>query len=194
MVVRKPLLTLIGAAALLVAGCGGTSSGATPGSGGATPTAGGTTSAPEVTTNPSGGEATPRTGGGTVKACDLLTADEVMAATQQTGVTASIVAASDTEGLSACGYVANGTVPVVILTILDPTNTNTDPAGYLHLPGSVEVPVNGARAIFVSAVGGVTFVFKGNTVATIQVIVPAPGDDQQKTATKLLQHVADRLP
>ena len=53
--------------------------------------------------------------------------------------------------------------------------------------------MNGARAIFVPATGGVMFVFKGNTVATIQVTVPAPGDDQQKTATKLLQHVVDRL-
>jgi hypothetical protein len=152
------------------------------------------TSAPDVTTNTSSGEASKGTGGGTAKACDLLTADEVMAATQQTGVTASIVAATDTEGLSACGYVANGTIPVIVLTILDPTNTNTDPAGYLKLPGSVEVSVNGARAIFVTAVGGVMFVFKGNTVATIQVLITAPGDDHQKTATKLVQHVADRLP
>jgi hypothetical protein len=187
MAVRKPLLTLIGAAALFVAACGGTPSGATSGSGSATPTAGGAT--------PTAGEATSTTKvtTGSAKACDLLTADEVMAATQQTSVTASVVAATNTAGLSACGYVANGTTPVVILTILDPTNTNTDPAGYLQLPGSVEVPVNGARAIFVPAIGGVMFVFKGSTVATIQVTAPAPGDDQQKTATKLLQHVADRL-
>jgi hypothetical protein len=61
------------------------------------------------------------------------------------------------------------------------------------LPGSVEVPVNGARAVFVPAAGYVMFVVKGNTVATIQATMPAEGEDFQAAATKLVQKVADRI-
>jgi hypothetical protein len=139
----------------------------------------------------------PTTAGGGAssgKACDLLTAEEVGAATGQTGVTAQPVASDNTEGASACAYVVGGAASIAIVTILDPANTNTDPAGYLQLPGSVDVPVNGAKAVFVLAVGGVTFVFKGSKVVTIQVVTPAPGEDFQKTEAKLIQKIADRLP
>ncbi|HEY8868221.1 MAG TPA: hypothetical protein VIM30_02380 [Candidatus Limnocylindrales bacterium] len=128
------------------------------------------------------------------KACDLLTGDEVGAATSQTGVTAQPLASDNTEGASGCGYVAGASASIAIVLILDPANTNTDPAGYLQLPGSADVPVTGAKAVFVPAAGNVTFVIKGSNVVTIQVLAPAPGEDYQKTEAKLVQKIADRMP
>jgi hypothetical protein len=98
-------------------------------------------------------------------------------ATGQPGIEAQPVAEGDTDALSACGFVSNDVLPVVITTILDPANTNTDASSYLALPGSVEVPVNGARAIFMPAAGFVMAVVKDATVVTFQVAVPATGED-----------------
>lgn len=136
---------------------------------------------------------TPVGGAGNADACSLLTTDEVTDATGQTGIEAQPVAEGDTDGLSACGFVSNGVIPVVITTILDPANTNTDASSYLALPGSVEVPVDGARAIFMPGAGYVMAVVKGSTVVTFQVMMPATGEDFQVTATKLVQKVADRM-
>lgn len=172
---------------LTLVACGG--SGATQGSG-STPAGGGSTPGTDAT------EAAPANagGGGTADACALLTVDEVTAATGQTGIEAQPAADGDTDALSSCGFVSNGIAPVVITSILDPANTNTDASSYLALPGSVEVPVNGARAVFMPAAGYVMAVVKGTTVATIQVAMPADGDDFQVAATKLVQKVADRMP
>lgn len=135
----------------------------------------------------------PQSGGGSADACALLTTDEVADATGQPAIEAQPVADGDTDGLSACGFVSDGVLPVVIMTILDPANTNTDASSYLVLPGSVEVPVNGARAIFMPGAGYVMAVVKGSTVVTMQVAMPAAGEDFQATATKLVQKVADRM-
>ena len=174
---------------LTVVGCGG--SGATEGA--AEPGSDATQAA--ATNAGTGAEpAPPAGGGGNADACALLTVDEVTAATGQPGVEAQPVAEGETDALSTCGFVSNGVLPVVIISILDPANTNTDASSYLALPGSVEVPVNGARAIFMVAAGYVMAVVKGDTVVTYQVAMPAEGEDFQAAATKLVQKVADRMP
>jgi hypothetical protein len=189
---------------LVVAACGATTTPAPPtGGNGGTESPASTeaateaaSAAPTEAATPAATEAGGTSGGGASsgKACDLLTAAEVEAATQQSAVKAEAVAAGDTEGLSACGYVAGGVTPVVILTILDPTNTNTDPAGYLLLPGSAQVALSGgANAVWVPAAGNVLLVFKHDVVVSVQAFFPGPGEEIQQTAAKLAQIVADRL-
>jgi len=181
---RRPLsrtvIVFVATLAGLTAACGGSSSTVTDPP--AEATAGTETEAPAQVGDSE-----------TADACALLTADEVADATGQPGIEAQPVAEGDTDALSACGFVSNGVTPVVITTILDPANTNTDASSYLALPGSVEVPVNGARAIFMPAAGYVMAVVKGSTVVTFQVAMPATGEDVQATATKLVQKVADRM-
>jgi hypothetical protein len=87
--------------------------------------------------------------------------------------------------------VSGGAFPAATTTILDPENTNTDPAGYMALPGSKEIPVSGARAVFVPAAGNITFIFKGSVVATVQ-ITPTQGDFET-AAEAVAQMVADRI-
>jgi len=180
-------ITLLVASFTLLAACGG---GADPaGDGGeATDGTAEAASTEAAATEAAGG------GGGNADACSLLTTDEVSDATGQPDVVAQPVAEAETDALSACGFVSNGVLPVVIVTILDPANTNTDASSYLTLPGSVEVPVNGARAIFMVAAGYVMAVVKGDTVVTYQVAMPAEGEDFQAAATRLVQKVADRMP
>lgn len=193
MQLRSSLLVL----SLALIACGGSST-ATQ-AGGPTSDVGGATVENDATpaaqtTTGTDTEAPPQVGGGgTADACALLTVDEVADATGQPGIEAQPVADADTDAVSACGFVSNGVLPVVITTILDPANTNTDASSYLALPGSVEVPVNGARAIFMPAAGYVMAVVKGTTVVTFQVAVPAAGEDFQAAATKLVQKVADRM-
>lgn len=196
----RPRLSLVALSLVLslaLIACGGSST-ATQG-GGPTSDTGGTTvgndSAPAAQADTGATTEAPAQagGGGSADACALLTTDEVADATGQPGIEAQPVADDETDALSACGFVSNGILPVVIITILDPENTNTDASSYLALPGSVEVPVNGARAIFMPAAGYVMAVVKGSTVATLQVAMPAEGEDFQVTATKLVQKVADRM-
>jgi hypothetical protein len=183
---RSSLVVLGLVLSLTMIACGGSSTATQPGGNDATPAAQANT---ETAT-----EAPPQDGGGgSADACALLTVDEVADATGQPGIAAEPVAEGETDALSACGFVSNGVLPVVITTILDPANTNTDASSYLLLPGSVEVPVNGARAIWMPGAGYVMAVVKGETVATFQVAMPAEGEDFQVTATKLVQKVADRL-
>lgn len=189
MQIRARLVTLGLVVALTLVACGG--------SGGTDPAATtGTEAIPTAADDAgAGAETSPPLGGGsTADACALLTVDEVAGATGQPGIEAQPVADNETDALSTCGFVSNGRLPVVITSILDPANTNTDASTYLQLPGSVEVPVNGARAIFMPAAGYVMAVVKGDTVATLQVAMPAQGEDFQAAATKLVQKVADRLP
>jgi hypothetical protein len=128
------------------------------------------------------------------KACDLLTAGEVEAATKQTGIAASEVAHSDTEGSAACGYVVNGVASIVVLTVLDSQNTSIDPGTYTSIPGAASVDVGGgAQAVFVPTIG-VLFVFKNGLATSIQVVAPVPGEELVQTATKLAKAVAQRLP
>lgn len=183
MQLRASFMTFCLVVGLMLVACGGSAatqdSGREPAGGETTPGTDATEAAPAIT--------------GTADACALLTVDEVTAATGQPGIEAQPVADTETDALSACGFVSNGVLPVVITSILDPANTNTDASSYLALPGSVEVPVNGARAIFMPAAGNVMAVVKGDTVATIQVAMPADGEDFQAAATKLVQKVADRI-
>lgn len=159
------------------------------------PTTGAEATQPAAGDSGAGAETNPpQGGGGTADACALLTVDEVAAATGQPAIEAQPVADAETDALSACGFVSNGVLPVVITTILDPENTNTDASSYLQLPGSVEVPVNGARAIWMPGAGYVMAVVKGDSVATLQVAMAAEGEDFQEAASKLVQQVADRLP
>lgn len=194
---RSSLLVLSLVLSLTLVACGGSSTATEVG--GPTSDTGGATVGNDATPAAQGNGGTDTAalpqagGGGTADACALLTVDEVADATGQPGIEAQPVAKGDTDALSACGFVSNGISPVVITTILDPANTNTDASSYLALPGSVEVPVNGARAIFMPAAGYVMAVVKGSTVVTFQVTMPATGEDFQATATKLVQKVADRM-
>lgn len=182
---------------LTLIACGGSST-ATQGTGPTSDTGGttaGDSQAPAAQADTGAAtEAPAQAGGGGADACALLTVDEVTAATGQPGIEAQPIADAETDALSGCGFVSNGVLPVVIISILDPANTNTDASSYLALPGSVEVPVNGARAIFMVAAGYVMAVVKGDTVVTYQVAMPAEGEDFQVAATKLVQKVADRMP
>lgn len=177
---QRPLIAFA-SFALLLAACGG----------------GGPTAAPGATTGPvpptSGPAATTGSGGGggTADACALLTTDEVAEATGYPSIVAQPVPDADTDAVSACGFVSQGAFPAATLSILDPENTNTDPAGYLALPGSEELSVSGARAIFSPAAGYITFVIKNGKVATIQ-ITPSAGEFKD-AAEKVVQKVADRL-
>ena len=176
---QQPLIALA-SLALVLAACGGAGPTSTPG---ATTGPGAPTSGPAATT--SGG------GGGTRDACALLTADEVAEATGYPAIVAQPVPDADTDAVSACGFVSQGAFPAATVSILDPENTNTDAAGYLALPGSEELAVSGARAIYMPASGYLTVVIKGGTVATLQ-ITPTSGDFKD-AAQKVVQKVADRL-
>jgi hypothetical protein len=126
-------------------------------------------------------------------ACDLLTVAEVEAASGQTGVEAQPTAAGDFDGESQCGFVANGAIPVIILTVTGP-NTNADPNGYLALPQSARLSLNGADGVWVPAAGFVAMVIKHGLVVAVQVAGPAEGHDFLDVATALAQPVADRMP
>ncbi len=193
---RERMLAFLVVATVLLAACGG---GASPTSGsgqttGSETTSGATTNGETTaneTTETTAAETTPGGDTGNADACALLTPDEVTAATGYTSVEAQPVPAADTDAVSACGFVSQGAFPAVVVTILDPANTNTDPAGYLALPGSEEVQVAGARAVWVPAAGNVMFILKGGTVATI-LAVPQTGE-LKDAAVKLMQKVVDRL-
>ncbi len=189
--IRERMLSTLVATGLLIAACGGSTPTTAPGQ----TAAGGPTSGPATDGAPAatdGPAATPGGGSGTGQACDLLTTEEVEAATGRPDIEAQPVGAAETDASSACAFVSAGVLPAVIVSILDPANTNTDPSGYLSLPGSVEVAVSGARAVYAPAAGFVMLVFKGSTVATIQIAAPKD-DDFQKTGEALAQKVADRL-
>ena len=150
-------------------------------------------SAQPTASAPDEGTPAPTTAATTGAACDLLTAAEAEAATGQQNVAAQPVAASDTDAAAACGYVAGGLVTVMIVTILGP-ETDRDPASYHSLPGTADIAVGGAKAVYVPAAGQVLFVFKGTTAVAVQFVTSAPGDDGEATARKLVQKVADRIP
>jgi hypothetical protein len=187
---RTILATLGLLTGLVLAACGG--AGGAPEA--ATPGTDDTQEAQATAAPAAAPTSAPGGGGGTADACALLTVEEVTAATGQPGIEAQPGAEGETDALSTCGFVSNGVLPVVITAILDPANTNSDASSYLQLPMSVEVPVNGARAIFMPAAGYVMAVVKGENVSTIQVAMPAEGDDFQTAATRLVQLVADRMP
>jgi len=196
-VIRERLLAILAATTVLLAACGG---GASPtsalGGTSASETTAGETTSTESTENETEGETTAAEttdGGapGSADACGLLTADEVAEATGYDNIEAQPVPDANTGALSGCGFVSNGAFPAAILAILDPANTNTDPTGYLALPGSEEVQVSGARAIWMPGAGYVMIVIKGGRVASIQA-TPKEGDFDD-AARKLVQKVADRL-
>ena len=193
--IRERAIALLLGAGLVLAACGGGAATSVP----AQTAAGGETTAPAPAETTDGGAveteapAATTTGGGTgtAEACELLTVDEVQQATGFANIEAQPLSDAETEALSVCGFVSNGTFPAATVSILDPENTNTDPAGYLQLPGSEEVPVNGARAVFVPAAGNMLFVIKNGRVAGV-LIVPQQGEliDAVKA---VVQKVADRL-
>jgi hypothetical protein len=187
---RHRLLAILLGSAFILAACGGGSPSAAPGqSTGSNPTSGPTAAGGEPTDAPA---ATTSGGGGSNDACALVSVEDVAAVTSLTELTVSPVAASDTDAVSACAWVSMGAAPAAIISILDPANTNTDPAGYLTLPGSVEVPVPGATAVYVPAAGYVTFVIKGSKVATVQVTAPK-NEDFQAAEAELAAKVAAKL-
>jgi hypothetical protein len=126
-------------------------------------------------------------------ACELLTTAEVEAATGQTGVEAQPTAAGDFDGESQCAFVANGVLPVIIVTVTGP-NTNTDPSGYLALPESARLSLNGADGVWVPAAGFVAMVIKHGLVVAVQVAGPAEGHEFLDVAAAVAQPVADRMP
>ena len=181
------------AIALIVAACGGGAASAPAQTSGT----GATNSAPTdvpAETEAGGVETQPPGGGGSgaADACTLLSAQDASAATGQANVVAQATAAGNFEGLSQCAYISNGVLPVVIVTRLGP-DTNMDPATYHALPGTVDVAVNGAKAVFVPASGGLLFIFKNNAAVAVLVGAAPPGEDQLTVAKKLVQGIADRL-
>jgi hypothetical protein len=189
---RERILAILVAAGFLVAACGGSTPTSAPGQ----TTSAQTTTAVDTT---SGGETTDSTettettsgGAGTAEACDLLTVDEVQQATGFTNIEAQPLSDAETEALSVCGFVSNGAFPAATVSILDPENTNTDPAGYLALPGSEEISVSGARAFFVPAAGNLLVVIKGERVAAVQ--ISAQQGEVIDPAKAVAQRIADRL-
>ena len=196
---RRTLIAIAGCL-LVLAACGSSAGAsqpaATSGTGGTTPTAaatdqggGATTPAPAATDQPG---ATTSGGGNVGDACKLLTNDEAAAATGMTNVTSGPIPAENlTDAISGCAWVSGGTIPVVNCIYLA-SGVNTDPNTLKILPESVEVSVNGARAIWAPAAGQVLFVFKSDKVVMIQVLMPL-NNDIQSTATALAQKVADRM-
>lgn len=194
--IRERLLGILAATTFLLAACGGGSPTVAPGATTGPETTAAETTSTETTEDETGREttATETTSDGapgTADACGLLTTDEVAEATGYDNIEAQPVPDADTDALSGCGFVSNGAFPAAILAILDPANTNTDPTGYLALPGSEEVQVSGARAIWMPGAGYVMIVIKDGRVASIQA-TPREGDFDD-AARKLVQKVADRL-
>ena len=170
---------------LIVVGCGG--SGATP-------------DAAALPSDETGAEATTNAdtgaGGGGVaiaNACALLTADEVEAASGQPDVEPQASGIGTFDGQSQCTYMSAGLLPAVIVTVAGP-DTNTDITGYLALPESVRLPVNGAEAAFVPAAGFMAFVIKHGLVVALAITAPAEGKEFQEVAAALVQPIADRMP
>ncbi len=187
---RKAMAALVIAVSTIASACGGSA-----------PTSTGVSAPPAAlgTNGAIASQAAPATGdagnGGTISgtACDLLTVAEVEAASGQTGVEAQPTAAGDFDGESQCGFVANGVLPVVIVTVTGP-NTNADPNGYLALPESARLSLNSADGIWVPAAGFVAMVIKHGRVVAVQVAGPAEGHEFLDVAGALAQSVADRMP
>jgi hypothetical protein len=195
-VIRERLLGILVGAAMLLAACGGGGPPtAAPGQTAGSETTAGETTSEETTAETTDGETSEETaaggGGGTADACALVTIDEVAAATGYGNIEAQPILHEDTMGLSGCGFVSDGLISAAIITILDPENTNTDPTGYLAFPGAEEVPVSGARAIWMPGAGYVMMVIKDGRVASVQA-TPKEGEFGD-AARKLAQPVADRL-
>ncbi len=194
---RRPITaTVLILSALIIGACSGTSS----------PSPGDGTAANDATVSAEAGNAaepaieagSPAAEAGTVgtfsaTACDLLTVGEVEAASGQSGVEAQPSANDAFDGESQCGFVANGVLPVVIVTVTGP-NTNADPNGYLQLPESVRLSLNGADGVWVPAAGFVAMVIKHKRVVAVQVGVLAEGYEFQDVGAALAQLVADRMP
>jgi hypothetical protein len=174
--------------ATLVLACGGSSATATDESG---------TSAGPAGEAPTPGQAAApdaaAVGAFNGSACDLLTTAEVEAASGQSDVAARPSDTGTFDGESQCTFVSGGLLPVAIVTVAGP-DTSTDLNGYLALPESVRLPVNGADAAFVPAAGFMTFVIKHGRVVAYVITGPAEGRDFQEVATALVQPVADRMP
>lgn len=167
--------------------------------GGSSPTA---TNDSDVSTANGGNDAVPseaapaeaRNGGSFQgSACDLLTAAEVEAASGQPDIEAQSSEAGTFDGQSQCAFISGGLLPAVIVTVAGP-DTNTDMNGYLALPESVRLPVNGADAAFVPAAGFMAFVIKHGLVVAVAITGPAEGKDFQEVAAPLVQPLADRMP
>jgi hypothetical protein len=174
---------------LTVAACGGSGS-ATAGA--TQPGSNPTQAAPGDTAAATEAVVATTTGGGTAAACDLLTIDEVKAATGQSQITTQVTAAGSFEGQSQCAFIANGVLPVAVVTVLG-ADTNMDPSSYLALTGTVDVPVNGAKAVFMPAAGNVLIVFKNNRAVSVQIGASATEGDLLGAAKALVQKLADRM-
>lgn len=193
--IRERTLGILVGATLLLAACGGGSPTAAPGQSTVSQTSAAETTQGETTTGETTAAETTETtsggGGGNADACALLTVDEVAGVTEFGNITTQPVHDGDTDALSACGFMSEGAFPAAILSILDPQNTSTDISGYLALPGSEEIPVSGAKAVFVPASGNMLFVIKGDKVAGV-LITPQQGEAID-AAKAVVQKVADRL-
>ena len=191
---------VIAGSLLVLAACGGSAGASQP----AAPSGSGASAAPAATdagsvpTDQPGATAEPgaTSGGGGIAggdACKLLTVDEVMQATGSSNVAAgAIPLANMTDALAGCSFVSGGQIPVLNVILLDPQNTNSNPDDMKLLPGTEEVHVNGARAMWAPAAGQVLFVYKGSKVVMLQVFMPL-NDDIKATASSLAQKVADRM-
>ena len=181
---------------VLLAACGGSgapTSGAGASAPGATTSGGGGAGATDAAAATDAAGATQGSGGGGAgDACKLLTTDEVAQATGQTNLTSGPSAPGAFDGQSQCAFVALGTTPVMLVTILGP-DSNTDPASYKSLAGTVEVSVNGAQALWAPGLGNTLLVFKNGKVVVATVLAPATGVDPLNAAKQVLQKLADRM-
>lgn len=137
---------------LLIAGCGGTPSTATPGGGNPTPATTSLTPSPAATTTGAGG-----TGGGNL--C-LNTPEEVSAALQIGSVTAAGTATPG--GGGGCTYVTADNVGYAIAVVIGAGAAATIQGG-LAAPGAVEITGIGDQAVLMSPAGPLV-VRKGDTI------------------------------
>jgi hypothetical protein len=193
-------LTLVIAGALLVLAACGSSGSATPtaaAGGGSSPALattdqGGATTPEPATTDDTGAATPPPNGGGSLDACKLLTADEVASATGLANVTAGeIPLANLTDAEAGCAYVSGGTVPAMNLIYLA-SGVNSDPNTLKLLPGSEDVPLNGATAVWAPGAGQVMMIFKSGKVVMVQDLTPL-NDDIKATDVSVAQKIADRM-
>jgi len=194
-------LTLVIAGSLLALAACGTSGSATPtaaaGGGGSTPAPattdqGGATTPAPAATDSSGAATPPPNAGGSLDACKLLTTDEVAAATGLGNITAGeIPLANLTDAEAGCAYVSGGQVPAMNLIYLA-SGVNSDPNTLKLLPGSEDVPLNGATAVWAPGAGQVMMIFKSGKVVMVQTLMPL-NDDIKATDASVAQKIADRM-
>jgi hypothetical protein len=197
---RSSFAAMLAAIVLAVAACSGgastapgTSTGTGPGSSTGSQPSQPDSQPTDAAAQPTDDDSTGGTGTFSGSACDLLTTAEVGAAAGQPAITASETKAGDFQGQSQCGYVSNGLVPVVILTVLN-DDGQTDPEAMLTTAQAKRLDVNGAKAYWIPSAGFAGMVAKNGHIVLIAVLGPGDGHEPDAIAQALVQPIADRMP